>query len=194
MKEKELEAYRNRYRNWSTDDLIKAVTIDRGNYIDDVLPLMEDELRHRNVTLPPKDISVPLLQDINQPSARIPLLQRIARKMGLLFVLIGVAGIFSTRVGIWVSFFIVALGVFTLYGLKSHSYWIRILAVIMYSILFIFGLSEIPNPPVNGIYSLDWLLILFILFVSIVNIIALLEVFSIRRIKPAFHPPSQNSD
>jgi hypothetical protein len=109
-------------------------------------------------------------------------------------MLIGIAGIFSSRVGIWVSLFIVALGVLTVYGLKSHSYWIRILGVIMYSFLFIFGLSEIPNPPVNGIYPLDWLLILFILFVSIVNIIALLEVFSIRQIKPASNPPSQKSD
>lgn len=59
MKEKEIEAYKNQYRDWATKDLIKAVTIDRDNFMGEVLPLMEDELRHRDVTIPKEYTPLP---------------------------------------------------------------------------------------------------------------------------------------
>jgi hypothetical protein len=63
MKEKELEEYKSRYRDWPTKDLIKAVTIDRGNFIEEVLPLMEDELHHRDVAIPKPDEYTPSPED-----------------------------------------------------------------------------------------------------------------------------------
>jgi len=52
MKESKLDALRELYRSWSTDDLLRAMSSKPGNYEPEAITLMLEELSARGVSAP----------------------------------------------------------------------------------------------------------------------------------------------
>jgi len=88
MNEREEKELQKTYASWTLEDLLKALTTDRSQFRPEVLPLIEREVRSRNVAVPVPPAPVTGTKPAEQQGPKVPLGKRLLRVLALILLLV----------------------------------------------------------------------------------------------------------